>query len=267
MTITFDQNPFFSPENTNVPRDIPKRTGDIDSVHIRDKLSELGFTPGVNLSLGNFDQIGELTARKTRDPSNKYFHNSGFFFRPNYERGLLIYALIKYFKAESFLEVGFGRGYGSLCAAMAMHENGFGRVTTLDPNFNQDHLKRLNEAYPHEWFSRIQCVQGKSQDFLKSQDCEQKYDLIFIDGDHRYEAVKEDWELCEKKMGHAIVFDDYHLPEVEENNDIEVASVVDHIHGYNKQLIIADRRIFVDDRNLSDDEIKAGMVIVTKTGE
>jgi predicted O-methyltransferase YrrM len=264
MSITFNQNPFFKPESENLFRDIPKATGDIERVHIKDKLSELGFVPGENLSLGNFDQIGELTAKKTRDPSSEYYHTAGFFFRPNYERGLLIYALVKYFKAESFLEIGFGRGYGSLCAAMAMHENGFGKVTSVDPNFDQEHLKRLYSSYPDEWFKRLQCVQGRSQDFLKSDKCEKKYDLIFIDGDHRYEAVKEDWALCEKKMGHAIVFDDYSLPG-NDQKDIEVASVIDHIDGYNKQLLIADRRIFSDDRSLSDDEITGGMVIVTRS--
>tara|TARA_Y100000310_G_scaffold330714_1_gene402881 strand:- start:3456 stop:4253 length:798 start_codon:yes stop_codon:yes gene_type:complete len=262
MSFSFDQNSFFTPFNSDKPRDIPQRTGNIERVDIKDKLSELGFTPGVNLSLGNFDTIGELTARKTRDPSSKLFHNAGYFFRPNYERGLLIYALIKHFKVESYLEIGFGRGYGSLCAAMAMHENGAGKVTTVDPNFDQDHLNKLYAAYPDKWFERLQCVQGLSQDFLKSDDSEEKYDLIFIDGDHRYEAVKEDWELCEKKMGHAIMFDDYHLPSVTQD-DIEVASVVDHINDYDKQLVILDRRIFVDDRKLSDDEINYGIAIIT----
>jgi predicted O-methyltransferase YrrM len=263
MSISFNQNPFFTAENNIKPRIIPERTGDIDRVHIVDKLKEMGFIPGENLSLGNFDQIGELTARKSRHPSNSFYHTSGFFFRPNYERGLLIYSMIKHLKVESFLEIGFGRGYVSLCAAMAMSENGFGKITSVDPNFDQDHLKRLNDSYPDEWFPRLQCVQGKSQDFLKGDDCQERYDLIFIDGDHRYESVKEDWELCEKKMGHAIIFDDYHMPQVDEA-DIEVANVVDGIVGYKKELIILDRRIFVDDRKIPDDEINYGAVMITE---
>ena len=45
--------------------------------------------------------------------------------------------------------------------------------------------------------------------------------------------------------------------------NIECAKVIDEIDGYNKELIIMDRRIFFDDRRIPDDEIDYGQVLIT----
>ena len=260
MNFTFNSTPFFHEEQK---RDIPSKTGDIEKVHIIDKLKNLGHFVGENLIMGKFDQIGELTARKNRHPNSEYYRKVGCYFRPNYERGLLLYALIRQLKIETFLEIGFGRGYGTLCAAMAMHENGAGKITSVDPNFDENHMKLLQQSYPNEWISKITCMQTTSESFFNSDKVEEKYDLIFLDGDHRYETVKSDWESCKNRFNHALIFDDYHMPEKNEK-DIEVASVVDYLEeGYDKKLIISDRRIFVDDRGL-DDDLPEGMVFVTR---
>ena len=71
---------------------IPERTGNINKIHIREKFKQLGVNID-DLKLGDFDQIGELTAKKRREPGSELYNNVGAFFRPNYERGLLIYTL------------------------------------------------------------------------------------------------------------------------------------------------------------------------------
>ena len=58
-----------------------------------------------------------------------------------------------------------------------------------------------------------------------------------------------------------VLFDDYHLPTKVEK-DIEVIRVVDDIDKYEKELIIGDRRMFFDDRQLPDEEIDYGQVLV-----
>jgi len=68
--------------------------------HIKDKLAELDF-PIENLLLGDFDAIGEFTAKKHREPSNELYKKAGCFYRPNYERGMLIYSLIRKYKVQS----------------------------------------------------------------------------------------------------------------------------------------------------------------------
>ena len=85
---------------------LPPRTGNIKKINIRDKLVEIG-TPVEDLSLGNFDFIGEYTAKKTRAQNSENWRKTGAFFRPNYERGILIYSLIRKHNIQSFLEIGF----------------------------------------------------------------------------------------------------------------------------------------------------------------
>ena len=78
--------------------------------------------------------------------------------------------------------------------------------------------------------------------------------MIYIDGDHTYDAVKKDWELSKDKWEKVVLFDDYHMP-TKNQKDIECAGVIDQIEDPTKELIIMDRRIFVDDRGMKDEEI------------
>lgn len=230
-------------------------------VHIVDKLKDLGFELD-DLTLGDFDVIGEWCAKKQRSRDSELYKTAGAFFRPNYERGLLIYSLILRHDIKSFLEIGFGRGYGTLCAAMAMQENGGGTITTIDPNFDTNHIERLKQAFPKDWFDMIKFVNDFSQNHL--QDNIEKFDFIYVDGDHRYEAVKRDWELCEKRYNKILLFDDYILPTGEQSDDIQCSALIDSIDDDSKQLIIGDRRIFVDDRGWTDEQIKSGQVLLMR---
>jgi predicted O-methyltransferase YrrM len=232
------------------------------TINIINKLKNLGFEIN-DLSLGDFDLIGEWCAKKQRSSDSDLYKSVGAFFRPNYERGLLIYALIMEYDIKSFLEIGFGRGYSTLCAAMAMCDNGGGSVTTIDPNFDQLHIDRLKQTFPKEWFDMITFISGYSQNYLFENDDD--FDFIYVDGDHKYDAIKRDWNLCEKRYNKIILFDDYYMPsKIEENEIIECAKLIDSIEDDSKELIIMDRRIFFDDRKLKDDEINYGQVLLTK---
>ena len=140
----------------------------MEKIHIVKKLSEFGFEIE-DLTLGDFDVIGEWCAKKQRGRDSELYKTAGAFFRPNYERGILIYSLILEHDIKSFLEIGFGRGYGTLCAAMAMHENGGGTIATIDPNFDQNHIERLKQAFPKEWFDMITFASGYSQEYLSGK--------------------------------------------------------------------------------------------------
>lgn len=232
--------------------------------HIKDKLAELDF-PVEMLCLGDFDMIGEFTAKKSRNPESDLYKKVGCFYRPNYERGLLIYSLIRKHKVSSYLEIGFGRGYSAFCASKAMDDAGIdGKVTCLDVKFDQELLKNLTRIFPASWFQRMQFVQGPSSETLdKIPGAPSKFDMIYIDGDHTYEGVRRDWELCKDRWNKVVLFDDYHLP-TKSQKDIECAKLIDEIDDPSKELIIMDRRIFGDDRNTKDEEIDYGQVVMVK---
>ena len=251
------------PQSKSGLENIPDATGDIPKIMIMDKLKSMGFSLG-DFNLGMFDQIGEYTAKKTRDPSSELYKSVGCFFRPNYERGILIYALIKKYNIRSFLEIGFGRGYGTMCAAMAMNENGYGEITTVDPNFNKKHIEMISQVFPKEFMSRITMVQETSHAFLQSKEVKDEYDFIYIDGDHTYDAVKKDWELTKDRYQKLLLFDDYHLPSKDSGAGIQCSNLIDQIEDNSKELIIMDRRIFFDDRRYTDDQIDYGQVLLTR---
>tara|TARA_A100001515_G_scaffold127979_1_gene113944 strand:- start:1106 stop:2905 length:1800 start_codon:yes stop_codon:yes gene_type:complete len=232
--------------------------------NIKSKLEEIGIDLQNDIALGDFDLIGEYTARKNRDRNSRLYRTAGSFFRPNYERGILIYSLIKQYKIKSFLEIGFGRGYASFCAAMAFEQLGIdGKIISVDPFFSQkqEYIQNLRQVLPSTWFDKITFINQKSSDFLPK--VQKDFDLIFIDGDHSYDAVKKDWEYCKDKFTKFLIFDDYHIPP---KNDpgIQVTAVVDNITGYHKEAILMDRRIFKDDRGISDDQLKDCQVLITK---
>ena len=239
---------------------IPERTGDIRKIHIKDKLLSLGFEIS-DFTLGDFDYIGEFTAKKQRSPDSDLYKEVGAFFRPNYERGLLISALIKKYDVKSYLEIGYGRGYSCFCASKTMFDLGRGTVTTVDPNLNKEQVESLASVFPTDWLELVSFYKETSDNFF--QQVKDNYDMIYIDGDHRYDQVKRDWENSEIRANKVVLFDDYHLPG-KNQKDIEVSSLIDSIDNDSKELIIQDRRIFLDDRGYKDEEIDYGQVLIIK---
>ena len=132
---------------------------------------------------------------------------------------------------------------------------------TVDINFDKNFLEGLTKVFPRMWFEKIEFIQSDSNSYFTKLDDNKSFDLIYIDGDHKYESVKSDWENSKNRFKKYILFDDYHLP-TKKQKDIECAKVIDDIDNENKELIIMDRRIFLDDRQLSDDEIDYGQVLI-----
>lgn len=230
------------------------------TIGIKEKLALLGVDYE-SVNLGMFDEIAEITAKRTRNMNDPLYYKHGCFYRSNYERGILAYYLVKKEKLSSVLEIGFGRGYFSVCCAVAMMDAGIdGKITTVDIKFDKQHLEMMLKCFGPEIMGKLTFIQGNSEAALKSLPVEDKFDLIYLDGDHRYDFVKSDWELTKDKWNKYYLFDDY--KEVECDN-IQVKRHVDTVEHPRKELIIMDRRLYADDRRMTDDEMNYGQVLLT----
>lgn len=231
-------------------------------VNIKNKLESIGI-PIDEIKLGDFDYIGEFTAKRHRTPDDKLYNSVGVFYRSNYERGILVYHLIRKFNVRSVLEIGFGRGYVSFCAAKAFLDSGIdGKITSIDPTLDKNFLEQLMQVLPKQLFNYLDLCQGTSGDVIPKL-TDGSYDLVYIDGDHSYEGTKLDWELTKDKWNMFMLFDDYHLP-TKNDPGIQCSKLIDEIDDDSKELIMTDRRIFVDDRGIKDEDLNYGQVLLTK---
>jgi predicted O-methyltransferase YrrM len=236
------------------------------TISIKHKLENIGV-PLDSVIRGDFDRIGEFTAKRERSPYDENYKKYGAFYRSNYERGILIYHLIRQYGFSSMLEIGFGRGYATLCAAKAFYDSGIeGKIVSIDPNVDQQYVSNLQRIFPGEWFKSITLMKGTSGAVLPSLN--EKFDFVYIDGDHSYEGTKLDWDCTKDKCTKAMLFDDYHLP-TKDDPGIQCRTAIDEIdwvtHEFHEpELIIQDRRIFFDDRQVPDDKVDYGQVLFTK---
>ena len=245
---------------------MPERNGNIDVVEISDVLKDLEVEIGTDIHMGDFDVLGWQLAAKLRDKNSDGYKNHGALFRPNYERGILIYSLIQKKGLVNVLEIGFGRGYVTACSACAIHGKGIsGAVTTVDPYHDQQKLDQFKSAINPSVMSMVNInpVQKTSDEFFSSLDAETRFDLIFIDGDHRYDAVANDYKNAVKFIDRGyIVMDDYHMP-TKVDKDIDVANFVDTLPPeVNRKLILTDRLLFNDDRGRTAAGLDYGMVLI-----
>lgn len=240
--------------------------------HIKDYLDRIGVSLN-DISLGEFDYIGEFTAKKARDRNSPLFRSVGMYFRPNYERGILIHSMIAKFKLESYLEIGFGRGFSAVCAAKALYDIGSpGKVVTVDPIVDEKHMQMMSQVFPKEWLQKIEFHKGTSAEVLPGllQKEGRRFDFVYVDGDHRAPAVQADWDMVKGSWDKFCLFDDYHYPDKKEA-DIECAQVIDAIDWSSEncdepECVILDRRIFLDDRGISDTDMNYGQVVCARKG-
>jgi predicted O-methyltransferase YrrM len=129
-----------------------------------------------------------------------------------YTGPLAIFALE--YKPKNILEIGIGwDGYSSAIWI----ENTNAQITCID---KQDWGNK-GKFYSDVWSSRYKFVTGRSEEVLPT--LTDKYDLIYIDGDHAYEGCKRDIinSIPLLEEGGVIVLDDYGVTRVDSAVDLD----------------------------------------------
>jgi hypothetical protein len=152
------------------------------------------------------------------------------FWRLNYERGPLLYALVAKYRPTNVLEFGTGGGFSTLCMAWAMSDFGInGKIFTIDrysidskferpinydgvfsPRVESLSLRELwKKAAQPDWLKHVEPITGYSGEAIAHAKLP-KIQFAYVDGAHHYEAVKHDFystlNLVDGEFG--ILFDD-----------------------------------------------------------
>lgn len=119
------------------------------------------------------------------------------------KRQRLLFRLAKYFKSETVLELGTSLGLGTVALSLS---NEFSAIQTVEGCPNT--LQKAQEYFEKFNLHNIQIHQKLFSEFL--QNSHEKFDLIFIDGDHNGERTLEYFHSLLKNVHNnsVIVFDD-----------------------------------------------------------
>ena len=180
----------------------------------RIKLNKIGHT---DLSLDNLSviTIGSIKNILNDEILNSYWESANEIIKnfkiPELSGGVnkgdqrVFYYLIKHYKPDKILEIGTHLGCSTLAAAIALNHNNKGSITTIDiKNVNDIKLKPWidygSKLSPMAMIKKIGCddkvnfLVGSSLSYMAQ--CEEKFDLIFLDGDHSAHTVYQELPLA-----------------------------------------------------------------------
>ena len=114
----------------------------------------------------------------------------------------LLHGLVRSMKPAVCVEIGSARGRSACFIGLALKENGRGKLIAIDPHKptewnDSDSVDTIEIIRNH-----LRYVGVEEQVEIRRQTSSEaahgwsdRIDLIFIDGDHTYEGVKQDWDL------------------------------------------------------------------------
>ncbi len=104
----------------------------------------------------------------------------------------LLHGMCRLLRPRVVVEIGRFYGFSMVLLAEACKDNGVGHVWSIDPvdRWEPKRLKKIDREELTDWFT---LVHGKSEDM--GDFVPDSIDLLYIDGDHSYEACSLDIEM------------------------------------------------------------------------
>jgi predicted O-methyltransferase YrrM len=133
-------------------------------------------------------------------------------------QGMWLYKNCRNRGLRSVLEIGTCYGYSTLFILAAISKNTVGHLTSIDPTvrtaWHGIALRSIEKVGAGQYYRHIEDRSDRAGIDLAREGA--TFDLIFIDGNHRFDDVLTDFylfaQLCEK--GGQVVFDDMWMPSI-----------------------------------------------------
>jgi len=133
------------------------------------------------------------------------------------EQGMWLYNLCRETRPKATLEIGLAYGFSTAYFLAAIHDNGLGCHTAVDPFQSHWHGIGRRQAKRFGMSDNFRFIEEKSQPALVHfADRGEIFEVIFIDGNHRFDDACVEFtlsaELC--PMGGWIILDDMWMPAI-----------------------------------------------------
>jgi predicted O-methyltransferase YrrM len=133
------------------------------------------------------------------------------------EQGMWLYSLCRETKPKTTLEIGLAYGFSTMYFLAAIHENGVGHHTAVDPFQSRYHGIGSRQSRTLDMGDSFLLIEEKSVAALVHlAERREMFEVIFIDGNHHFDNVLVDFtlsaELC--PMGGCIILDDMWMPSI-----------------------------------------------------
>ena len=125
-----------------------------------------------------------------------------------------LYGLVRTLRPNAIIEIGSAKGKSTCAMALACSQNARGKVYAIDPHTGNYWSDRVSESSYEFLLGRLrvyglepwcEVIRKTSEEALANPPVASA-DFVFIDGDHSYEGVKRDWQLCKPLLSeHALV--------------------------------------------------------------
>jgi len=227
------------------------------------KNKESGAATQLRQGLGRFGR--HLGHRLARRASTEFLAYLDLFIPPydqviEWRSGLgsslhLLYGLVRTIVPTVVVEIGSARGKSTCALALACRQNATGKVYAIDPHVPNDWSDGGTSSETYDFlrerlrYYRLErwCEVMKMTSAEAFKNWSRKIDLIFIDGDHSYEGVKLDFQLCRPFLGpHSLVlFHDsaweYYAEHPDAREGMGVPQFLQELkdHGYHAVTLVA----------------------------